>query len=410
MRGAAMGVLVRRKKGSDKWWVFINRRGRRASLSYDTKAQADAVAVESARLLALADIAGYEGPIRTVLAQAAGTISPGEEMTVAEYAKEWQAVNTNEDGWSPTTGPQYDSVLRCRILPTFGHMLLHEVKKRAVKVWLAEMSTPTKGADGKIIKRAYSPNTVRNALRVFSSLMNSAVEDELIKHSPVSNRQLSKVKKKKKPVKAWTVEELGRISAAADQCLSYRDRCLLEFLMETGARGGEACGLQWGDFDFVGHHVMLQRQFVKGIVIPHTKNRAFRKLAISQELINRFKRLRTEQSRDALRRGNSPPEWVFATSNGTLVSSDRFRRRPWKRLVKRAQVIDHKPHGLRHTWITHALKVLHPEEVARRAGHSTTMMLDTYSPVLEDRIMSTALHPLRVVLHPIRTLAEQVDE
>ncbi len=408
-----MGVRVRRKKGSDKWWVFINRKGHRASYSFISKAEAEAAAVEFSRLMARADAAGYGGSVREALRQAADSVLPAKVVTVGEYAKEWEAVNSTDDGWAPTTIAIYRSTLDCHILPALGHRPITEISKRAVKLWIAGVAKygkrGDKGKRGEGYGRPLGQKTVRNVFRVLSALMASAAEDELIESSPVTRKQLPKVRKIKKPPKAWTRGQLERIDRAADY-LGTRDRCLLEFLMETGCRISQTCGLQWADLDFEDNHVLIERQFVRSEVRGHTKNRNYQKLPISPDLAVRLRHHRTKQDRDAVSCGRAPSKWVFRHRHGGPVGASSYRNTVWKRLVRKAGVPDFGLHGFRHAWATHALKTAHPQEVARRMGHSTTEILETYSHVIEGQATTLVMHPLRRNAHPPRTQSKTMNE
>ena len=56
-----------------------------------------------------------------------------ESVTVAEYAKEWQAANAVPGGWAHTTAMHYRYMLDNHILSGWGSVRLQDVSRRAVK-------------------------------------------------------------------------------------------------------------------------------------------------------------------------------------------------------------------------------------------------------------------------------------
>ncbi|GFE15252.1 putative prophage phiRv2 integrase [Streptomyces glebosus] len=85
------------------------------------------------------------------------------------YALEW----VNERGLSPTTVELYQRLLRLHILPTFEARDLDEIIAPRVRAWRAERLVSTK-----------APTTVAKAYRLLKAIMETAVDDELIRRNP----------------------------------------------------------------------------------------------------------------------------------------------------------------------------------------------------------------------------------
>jgi integrase len=85
------------------------------------------------------------------------------------YALEW----VNERGLSPTTVELYQRLLRLHILPTFEARDLDEIIAPRVRAWRAERLVSTE-----------APTTVAKAYRLLKAIMETAVDDELIRRNP----------------------------------------------------------------------------------------------------------------------------------------------------------------------------------------------------------------------------------
>ncbi|MEU4127805.1 tyrosine-type recombinase/integrase [Streptomyces wuyuanensis] len=86
-----------------------------------------------------------------------------------EYALQW----VDERGLSATTDELYRRLLRLHILPTFEGLDLDEITAPRVRTWRTERLSTTKAG-----------TTVAKAYRLLKAIMETAVDDELIRRNP----------------------------------------------------------------------------------------------------------------------------------------------------------------------------------------------------------------------------------
>ena len=102
----------------------------------------------------------------------------------------------------------------------------------------------------------------------------------------------------------------------------------------TGLRLGELLALQWGDFDFQGCFLLIQRNYIHGKVMT-PKGGEVRRVDMSRGLTDTLADLHTKRQLDASANGwSSIPEWVFCSETGGLLDGDNLRHRAFCSLLK----------------------------------------------------------------------------
>jgi hypothetical protein len=91
-------------------------------------------------------------------------------ITLAEWAKRWQATTTN---LRPTTRDLYAYLLRPFLLPTFGKGSLSSIDVLAVRSWLASLEG-----------QGVSASTQAKAYRLLSRILGAAVEAGYLLRNP----------------------------------------------------------------------------------------------------------------------------------------------------------------------------------------------------------------------------------
>src|SRR5262245_27293412 len=165
-----MGVTVReKKKGDGVWWLFINhagqRKAKRAGTGTAGKKSAEFAAVQLRAKLAAGDLGIFE--------QATATPKP-QGATFQTYATTWLAESVAPHR-KARTHDYYDQVLRLHILPTFGKLMLTEIKPAHVRSFIAEK---IQGGAGR--------NTVKNMAATLRAVLYQAQVDQLIASNPAA--------------------------------------------------------------------------------------------------------------------------------------------------------------------------------------------------------------------------------
>lgn len=228
-----MGVKVCTRRDKPGWWVVVHHQGRRKKKYFGKNrklAQDFAEKLEAKLKLGSAGIPTKAG------------------VKIEEYAETWleRIGHTRKH----TTHEDYQKMLRRDILPVLRGLDLEDVTREKVR---------TLAFDG--LKRGQSPKTVQNVLRCLSSLLSHAVEDGLLTVNTAlkPGKFLPKVSKRR-GINALTREEVATfLDAVRERAPRYYPLFLCA--VRTGLRMGELLALQWGDLDFHGRFIEVQRNY-----------------------------------------------------------------------------------------------------------------------------------------------------
>jgi integrase len=96
-------------------------------------------------------------------------------------------------------------------------------------------------------------------------------------------------------------------------------------------RIGEALAVKWGDIDFNGRFIHVQRGLSR-MKIQTPKNGKTRRVGMSQQLAEALTAYRTECKKKGLALGlGDAPEYVCTNENGGFIISNNWRKRVfWK--------------------------------------------------------------------------------
>ena len=138
-----------------------------------------------------------------------------------------------------------------------------------------------------------------------------------------------------------------------------------ETMIMTGMIGSEIAGLRKSDIQ--GGHVIVQNSIVR----KHEKSSLKtsyrnRKLPITQAL-----RQRLNMAAD-----RSKGKYVFTMKSGRTFDVDSFRKNPWTRDFKKAELCSKVPYSMRHTFAAWALTLrMDPNKLVNLMGHSSKKMV-----------------------------------
>ena len=154
--------------------------------------------------------------------------------------------------------------------------------------------------------------------------------------------------------------------------------------LRTGLRLGELLALQWGDVDWRGGFILVQRNIVRGVVTSpksHQRRRVDMTPQLADALIVWQRALRQRW----MKKGESMPAWVFPSLEGTALE-ERNVRTVFARLLAKAELRQIRIHDLRHTYATLLLQAGAPiTYVSQQLGHrDASIPLRVYAHWLPD--------------------------
>lgn len=299
-----------RRDGTVAYRVFFRHAGRQTCYTFDDPKMAATFKTAVDELGADAAIGIY----RIERAPRAGS-----SVTVTEWVK---------GHIDHLTGVQADTVAKYReylandIAPVLGHIPLSELTDRDVALWIKSM-------DG-------SPKTIANKQRFLSSALAAAVKKGDIQKNPAAGARIPRGEKRE--MVFLTRDEFAALLGEVTEPW----RPLVEFLVASGCRWGEATALQPGDVNRKEGTVRVWRAWKytpgQGYVIGAPKTRK------SKRTVN--------VSLDLLERLDYSHKWLFVNRVEAPVRIHGFGPRVWRPAVKRAEPKIHKMprvHDLRHT-------------------------------------------------------------
>jgi integrase len=274
------------------------------------------------------------------------------------YAADWIE---ERPGLRPKTTELYRYLLRRHLSPTFDARPLAEIREPHVRRWRKGL------LDAKV-----SVVTVAKAYRLLKVILNTAVDDELIRRNPCRIKGAGQEKSAERPV--LTVPEVYALADAADE----RYRVLVLLAAFSSLRWGELAALRRSDIDIQARTVRVTRQLNErdggGFTFGPPKSEAGQRIVAIPELVTPD--LAAHIMTHA-RPGNDG--LVFTSPGGGPLRHTNFRRRFWVPALAAAGLPAMHFHDLRHTGNMLAADAgANLRELMERMEHSTTRAATVY--------------------------------
>jgi integrase len=290
-------------------------------------------------------------------------IVPGKVL-VEPVAEEWFAEAARR--LRPGTTHEYRRHLDAIIVPRFGRRRIASITAQDIVAFIRELEA-----------KQLAPSTVANVLKPLAGTLNHAVFKGLIAISPMMQvpRGYRPTCNTTREHREWTTEEVNLLVATARRLDARPEsRCsyalLIEFLLRTGVRLGEALGARYGDIDFDQGVFNLRRQLTKDgrIAAPKTQ-KSRRRVPLPPDLVQSLATRSLELGADA-------EDSLFAPKKGAMPPSQgNFRRRGWAAAVEAAGLTDGPkvtPHDARHAFASQMAEMgITSSDVAEVMGHTT---------------------------------------
>jgi integrase len=352
-----MGVRVRQKtKGrGNPWWVFISHNGKRASRKVGDKKAAEAVASTIRAKLQLGEF-GFDDP------------KPAPSFK--EYAERW-IKTTVPATCKHSTVREYQDVLKNHVYAKFGdNQDITAITRGDIKEFLL----------GKL-NDGYAISTVAHLRNCLSGIFNLALDHEIIQvnHAQRLGKNFLKVKDQKKDINPLTSGELIVLLNAFNE--HFPEHYTLTLLLaRTGVRISEAFALKWGDIDYHGRFIEVNRSYVRGR-ISTPKSGKSRRVDMSRQLGAALKVHELASKKKGLSLGlGDKPEYVFTNRVGNLMDQGGWRSRVFKKALQKAGLREIRIHDLRHTYAT--LRISKGDNIAdvsnQLGHHSVKFTMDVY--------------------------------
>jgi integrase len=247
-------------------------------------------------------------------------------VAVRKYAERWIA---ERPGLAPRTVELYRSVLRCHIVPKLGDLSLADVTPARVRSWRMEL-----------LHAGLSAVTVAKAHRLLKAVLNTAVDDELVRRNPCRIKGAGNEPSPERPT--ITIEQ---VYAIADEVRPWFPALVL-LAAFTGLRWGELLFLRRRHLDLDDGIVNLRGSLgeVGGRLLegPPKSAAGRRDVAIPEAIVPELRAHLDEWPQDGA------DGRVFVGPKGATPKRGNFQV-TWSKAVEKAGVPELDFHDLRHT-------------------------------------------------------------
>lgn len=312
-----------------------------------------------------------------------------ERLRALEYAQIKTLKQYCESVYMPTitvncaenTRSSYQGNLDKWIYPALGDFKITEITAAQIDALFISMKSQGK-----------SHATVIKVYNILFGIFKRAYKHDLIEKNPmdkVTRPEPRKDEIKNQEPESYTADEIITIWNSLEQ-ESLKWRAYVRLLIDTGARRGEICGLQWKDVDFKENRITIAGNLcytkAKGVYLDTPKNGKIRTVDVDPAVMALLQQHRREQLQKFL------GPYVFTQDDYPDPMHPQSPTRYLKKFEKKYGVPDLHPHKLRHSFasiaITNGADIA---SVSEKLGHSDkSVTLRMYTHADQDSIKKTS--------------------
>lgn len=301
----------------------------------------------------------------------------GDNPTVDAWYQYW-IDNVKGDNIRYNTKRNYQLRYDRNIKPFIGNMLIKDIKPLHCQNILNQMA-------GK-----YSDIVITHSRLVMLMMFDSAVDNEMIPKNPVTKSVKCSNGKKRKEMRALTIDEQKKFLEAVKEATNYNQYA---FVLQTGLRAGELIGLRWSDVDLNNRVIHIRRtmeyrfktkEWASGE--PKTKH-GKRDIPLTQEAMSILK-----SQKEKLKKLKVIPiefsDCVFLCQTGNPICQSAYNTALYYYCDK-IGVERFSMHVLRHTFATRCIEAgMKPKTLQMILGHSNIgITMNLYVHVTDDEKM-----------------------
>lgn len=290
----------------------------------------------------------------------------------------------------PRTFEKYKSTLKY-VVTAFGGNKLSDISTVGLQSFFTELQS-TGGVKGA----GLSTSTIRAIRRYLITVLDAAVEAELIQKNPARSTKAPRNKTRDMIIltKAQAKDLIIKAGQVDSEYFRIALPVIIQLTLHTGLRQGELFGLTWDVFDEDASTIFINKALShivgQGAVLGETKTTSScRTVALTTKDVEMLQRYRAWQQKYA-EEMSEIYDWhnnfMFTSERGYPLSPTNFLRRIFRPLLRECGIPDSFTfHQLRHYHASVLLEAgVSVTVIAQRLGHSSCKTtLDIYSHVIE---------------------------
>lgn len=279
------------------------------------------------------------------------------------------------------TRSSYQGNLDKWIYPALGSFKITEITAAQIDALFVSMKTQGK-----------SHATVIKVYNILFGIFKRAYKHDLIEKNPmdkVTRPEPRKDEIRNQEPESYTADEIIHIwNSLEHEPLKWR--LYVRLLIDTGARRGEICALQWKDVDFKENRITISGNLcytrAKGVYLDTPKNGKIRTVDVDPSVMALLQQHRREQLQNFL------GPYVFTQEDYPDPMHPQSPTRYLKKFSEKYEVPDLHPHKLRHSFasiaITNGADIA---SVSEKLGHSDkSVTLRMYTHADQESIKKTS--------------------
>jgi integrase len=238
---------------------------------------------------------------------AAGQPAQDQKATLAATAEAWISSSLAVSDRKPATKSMYATVARKHVCgAAVGSIPLDRLRPTPVEAWIVELRG-----------RGLADSSIRSAYAVLRAILDTAVRDGAISRNPAS--LVARPKVAHREAMFLSPAEVRQLLAAMAET---RFGPLVELLVRTGLRRGEALALRWSDVDLTAGLVRVRGTLARVDgelqVSPPKTAKSRRTVPLSMVAVEVLKGQKTRQAAERSRAGSvwMDTGYVFTTETG----------------------------------------------------------------------------------------------
>ena len=251
------------------------------------------------------------------------------KMTVGQWLDTWFTVY-GRPRWRDSTAAIHHDNIRLHLRPAMGRHLLQKLRPDHVQAFVNRQA-----------KQDYTPASIRKQIEPLKQALKQAVKDQLIMRSPAEAVSLPSPNQKE--IEVLTIDEQKLLAPHIPDTVYGR---AIRFILGTGLRASELCGLRWQDINGDIFTIRQGVQFVRNIeakegdskhklsIAPPKTKAGRRTIPITPAMRAVLETQRRAQKEDRMRAGSAwqgatvgqGESYIFATEVGTPMDRTNLGR------------------------------------------------------------------------------------